>query len=233
MTELPLDRKSLEEQWKQGESFRFYHFYGHKPPESGVDASCLSQWFLHQFIVDGIAYKSAEHWMMAEKARLFQDDASLAQILECETPREAKKLGRQVSNFDTKTWGERCFDIVVAGNRAKFQDLPLREFLVSTAYAVEREADSATELDSSGSLSLAAEERETYQTQVAESTETYNNAREQAALPSMLVEAAPRDCIWGIGLGARNEKASDPTRWRGSNLLGFVLTQVREEIRQK
>jgi len=43
----------------------------------------------------------------------------------------------------------------------------------------------------------------------------------------VLVEARPRDRIWGIGMGAKNEKATKPQLWRGQNLLGFALMQVR------
>ena len=46
----------------------------------------------------------------------------------------------------------------------------------------------------------------------------------------VLVEASPRDRIWGIGLGASNPAASDPHRWRGVNLLGFVLMDAREQL---
>jgi len=46
----------------------------------------------------------------------------------------------------------------------------------------------------------------------------------------ILVEASPLDCIWGIGLTADNPKASNPAQWRGLNLLGFALMQVRSEL---
>jgi len=46
----------------------------------------------------------------------------------------------------------------------------------------------------------------------------------------ILVEASPKDAIWGIGLGASNPKASDPRAWRGLNLLGFALMEARQEL---
>jgi predicted NAD-dependent protein-ADP-ribosyltransferase YbiA (DUF1768 family) len=50
-------------------------------------------------------------------------------------------------------------------------------------------------------------------------------------MKSILVEAAGRDRIWGIGLGKDNPKSKDPFSWRGLNLLGFALTIVRNEMR--
>jgi ribA/ribD-fused uncharacterized protein len=43
-----------------------------------------------------------------------------------------------------------------------------------------------------------------------------------------LVEASPVDRIWGIGLTRDDAKANDPNLWRGLNLLGFALMQVRD-----
>jgi ribA/ribD-fused uncharacterized protein len=46
----------------------------------------------------------------------------------------------------------------------------------------------------------------------------------------VLVEASPVDRIWGIGLAADDEKANNPNLWRGLNLLGFALMQVRQDL---
>ncbi|MCG7408325.1 NADAR family protein [Paenibacillus sp. ACRRX] len=46
----------------------------------------------------------------------------------------------------------------------------------------------------------------------------------------ILVEASPRDRIWGIGMGKSNPDVENPIKWRGRNLLGFVLTEVRDEL---
>jgi ribA/ribD-fused uncharacterized protein len=46
----------------------------------------------------------------------------------------------------------------------------------------------------------------------------------------VLVEASPVDRIWGIGLSAADERATDPARWRGRNLLGFALMDARAAL---
>lgn len=44
-----------------------------------------------------------------------------------------------------------------------------------------------------------------------------------------LVEASPRDRIWGIGFGWKNAE-KQRQRW-GLNLLGKALVEVRERLR--
>lgn len=47
---------------------------------------------------------------------------------------------------------------------------------------------------------------------------------------AMLVEANPRDWIWGCGLSADDPAIIHPAEWKGANLLGRVLTHVRERL---
>lgn len=46
----------------------------------------------------------------------------------------------------------------------------------------------------------------------------------------ILVEASPYDNIWGIGMEESNPDVSDPSKWKGQNLLGFALMDVRDKI---
>ena len=83
---------------------------------------------------------TAEHYMMAEKARLFDNSATDA-IVAAAHPGEAKKLGRKIRNFDQAIWEKHRFDIVVRGNLAKFsQHEPLKQYLLGTGDRVLVEA---------------------------------------------------------------------------------------------
>jgi ribA/ribD-fused uncharacterized protein len=46
----------------------------------------------------------------------------------------------------------------------------------------------------------------------------------------VLVEASPIDKIWGIGLAKDNPSIEQPCDWKGLNLLGYALMEVREKL---
>mmetsp|Transcript_10799 Transcript_10799/g.20194 ORF Transcript_10799/g.20194 Transcript_10799/m.20194 type:complete len:116 (+) Transcript_10799:87-434(+) len=100
-------------------------------------------------------------------------------------PREMKKLGRKVENFNPNVWWMKSEKIVKVGIKAKFeQNERLKKALIAT-------------------------------------------------FPKILVEAAPRDTLWGIGMGSSNIKAYSRLTWRGKNKLGYLLTKIRNEIMEK
>ena len=117
------------------------YFWGHTPNPKKVTKTCFSQWFDCKFEVDGVQYHTAEQYMMASKARLFGDDDVCQEIMKADNPREYKALGRKIKNFNSQTWDEHKYEIVVEGNKAKFsQNESLKEFLISTKDAIIVEA---------------------------------------------------------------------------------------------
>ena len=136
------DKASLIESVKKGKRPHYLFFWGHTPrPDSSIGREVFSQWWVAPFLVDGQRYATAEHWMMAEKARLFADDVALEKILAASSPAQAKKLGRTVKGFDEHRWKGQRFNIVVAGNLAKFgQHEALKIFLLNTGNKVLVEA---------------------------------------------------------------------------------------------
>lgn len=119
---------------------KYLFFWGHQGNKD-IGKNCLSQWYIAQFELDKVIYPSTEHYMMAEKARLFKDDASLNQILNAKHPGEAKQLGHEIKDFDEQLWQDKRFDIVVKGNLAKFsQNEALGTFLLNTGNRILVEA---------------------------------------------------------------------------------------------
>ena len=79
--------------------------------------------------------------LMAGKARLIDDQATLQEILEAPDPKAAKALGRKVKNFDGAVWEANARRLVTEGNVAKFgQNKDPSVFLLSTKEVVLVEA---------------------------------------------------------------------------------------------
>ena len=164
---------------------RYVLFYGHKPAFWAHDLrNCLSQWYPAQFMLAGQEYPTAEHYLMAEKARLFGDYETMHMILKARGPDQAKALGRGVQGFLQEIWDREKANIAFKGNLAKFtRHEQIRNYLLSTGDAV-------------------------------------------------LAESSPVDYVWGTGVAAHHSFASVPSSWRGKNLLGFVLMDVRHHLRE-
>ena len=170
----------LIDRYENGDTLKYIYFWGNTNSGNEVSKSCLSQWFDSPFIVNGITYKTSEHWMMAQKALLFKDNESFKKIINCQKPGEAKDLGREIKNFDNEVWGNERFDIVKIGNIHKFnQNRDLGDFLLNTQSRI-------------------------------------------------IVEASPVDTIWGAGLPADSDSIKNLYLWKGTNLLGFALMEVRD-----
>lgn len=150
-------RDALIRAVRAGARIKYLHFWGHRPrPDGRIGASCLSQWWPAPFTVDGVEYATAEHWMMAGKARLFEDAAAERAVLSAAHPAEAKKAGRLVRGFDEAIWERERFRIVVEGSVHKFGAHPgLGEFLLGTG---DRVLVEASPVDRVWGIGLAADD---------------------------------------------------------------------------
>ena len=136
------------------------------------------------------SFHNCEQYMMFQKASLFKDDRIKQKIIQEHNPKNIKKLGREVKNFNNETWNKYKEFIVYQSNLLKFSsNEDLKEKLLNTGNKV-------------------------------------------------LIETSPFDAVYGIGLdyyGRNLNKQQfdlfNVNNWKGSNLLGFALMQVRDELR--
>lgn len=150
---------SIEKLTTEKQENKYLFFWGHQPNKDGsISKTCFSQWWLSSFDVDGITYKTAEHWMMAKKASLFNDREIFEKIIEAKSPAEAKKLGREVKNYVDTVWLANRFEIVKEGNLHKFgQNKDLKEFLLNTNSRILVEA---SPVDPIWGIGMAADHKE-------------------------------------------------------------------------
>jgi len=81
------DVESLRKAVTGGGKAKYVFFWNDRPSRDGsITTSCFSQWYPAPFSVDGVVFPTAEHYMMAEKARLFADEEALARILKTRQP---------------------------------------------------------------------------------------------------------------------------------------------------
>jgi len=102
-----------------------------------------SQWHKAPMVIDKVEYNSCEQYMMHQKASLFGDNEIAELIMNETNPREQKKYGRMIKNFDKSVWDKNCLSIVYEGNMAKFSQNPeLKEQMLSTGNRIFVEASS-------------------------------------------------------------------------------------------
>ena len=77
--------------------------------ENIINKSCLSQWYKSDFIIDDVKYCCMEQYMMAEKAKLFNDSETLNLIMDETDQKTIKDLGRMVKNFNSNIWDENKY----------------------------------------------------------------------------------------------------------------------------
>lgn len=132
-------RKRIE---KNGGTEQFTYFWEtdspfsqwHKSRFEGTVFTIINRALLPDEFSETYEFTSAEQFMMFNKALLFLDWEIAAAIRKTNDPRMQKELGRQVKNFNPEVWEYARSEIVLMGNRMKFdQNEDLKQALLATA----------------------------------------------------------------------------------------------------
>lgn len=104
------------------------------------DTDCpLTQWSPHQIIENGETFKTAEHYMMAAKARFAGDERTRSIMLRTKEPKDVKIMGRNLSfvQVPLSSWNRVSGRHVEMGNILKFrQNQDARNYLFNTKYKI-------------------------------------------------------------------------------------------------
>ena len=116
-------------------------FHGPTPKED--NSQNYSNESSHPVLIDNVNYKTVEHYVQAQKAKVFNDEETYEKILKkAKTATSAKKYGEEVRDFKTEIWETKRDEIMETGVRAKFVQHPsLRKQLTDTGDKVLGDAD--------------------------------------------------------------------------------------------
>lgn len=152
----------------------------HKPEEP---CGFLSNWYLSDFVLDGIKFTSNEQYIMYQKCRIFGDDVSAEAVLQTNDVDKQQQIGRNASGYNDNVWAGMRQLVAVKGLYAKFsQNDNLKQILLATGEAY-------------------------------------------------LVECAVGDTTWACGISLYDKDRFDSSKWRGQNILGFALMEVRNKLK--
>ena len=105
------------------------YFYGHSTRKPYKQ---FSNFFPSPLTYHDVPLKTGEHALHWRKAMLCQDYPTAKQILQCDSPDQAKKLGRKVKKFSKQQWDAFKYSYMVEILKIKFSDPVLKEILVGT-----------------------------------------------------------------------------------------------------
>ena len=145
----------------------------------------FSNYYPCLFRVNRKLWFNSEQCFMWLKAKYFGDEETALAIESAAAPSFAKRLGREVKNFDEAKWQKVRYEKMYEAVFNKFsQNEDLRQELLSDKYKDKH-----------------------------------------------FVEGSPYDKIWGVGIKWTDKAIADKDNWRGENLLGQVLDDVREKLK--
>lgn len=147
----------------------------------------FSNWHPAKFLdpYNNLTFENTEQAFMWYKAACFNDAETQKLIESTPDPREVKKLGRLVKNYNDEIWTNARYERMIYVNMLKYtENMAYKKELLDTG-------------------------------------------------DKILVEASPYDTVWGIGMLETDPGVEDEANWKGQNLLGKALMDIRNLLTTK
>ncbi len=184
-------------------------------------SSPFSQWHPSLFAVEENTFTSAEQYMMYNKAVLFGDFAIAEEIMSLNSLVLKNKDGSS-EDYILKQYIEGQIS-----KKEILSDKRLKTLWTESQTAIKALGKKVKNYDDA----IWIENRERIVEEGNFAKFSQNADLEEALLATKgttLVEASPYDTIWGIGLKEDDVRAKNVATWRGLNLLGKILTNIRD-----
>lgn len=169
---------SQKKEWNKED----FIFFGKIRHGLKINKSCLSPFFLSNFIIDDIDFQNISQYLLKckmEKGNFWEIKERLKHLV---SSREIGNFTREYKKYLPDLSQEEIYYYTSEGNFAKFtQNEDLRKFLLNTA-------------------------------------------------DKILVYTTIRDKNLGIGLDINSLDITNPLKWKGENILGFSLMEVRGKL---
>lgn len=95
----------------------------------------FSNFFIINFVCNGVLFNCVEQFFHWKKAVHFKDEETANKILAEKEPKKQKSLGRSVKNFNQQEWEEISYNVMLEGLYAKFSTEGLKQVLLQTGDA--------------------------------------------------------------------------------------------------
>jgi ribA/ribD-fused uncharacterized protein len=194
----------IENDYKKEVKQEFTFFFQSKSP--------FSQWHPSVFKVNNFTFVSAEQFMMFCKAKLFKDEPIANKIIAFSDIQLCKELiDKTISSSNIINDSKNLFEWNQIQKEIKY---------------LGREVSNYNE-------QLWCSKRVSYVTRASFEKYNQNPVLKTFLLDTgttRLVESSKWDKIWGIGLAANDTRSKDSSKWLGQNLLGDLLTNLRDNF---
>lgn len=199
-----------------------FTFFWHSP-------SPFSQWHPSKFVVKDINFISGEQFMMYCKAKLFKDEEIAEQILELSnsynnlTSSAGGIIDSMPNNIATEfALGHISKSDILNDKDKKYEWDLIQKEIKKLGRKVKNYDENTWNQHKRSYVAKGNYEKFTQNPELKQSLLNTVN--------TIMVEANPFDKIWACALKEHDPNATSPSKWKGQNLLGKILTNLREKL---